>query len=114
MRAETDQWVTVVANGILAAIVKEASENGLSGPFSLDDILRAWLKHDARTVAQLPDPPGSTGSSVSQRRTYWFYEGCQELEGEARIAEVGDGKFAVASLKDLMSQIPRLQIAQRD
>ena len=58
------------------------------------------------TVAKLPDPPGSTGSSTSQRRTYWFYEGCQVLEEGARIAEVGDGKFAIASLKDLMIPDP--------
>ncbi len=114
MRAETDEWVAVVANGILAAIVKDASEKGLTGPFSLDDILRAWLKHDAGTVAKLPDPPGSAGSSTSQRRTYWFYEGCQVLEEQARIAEVGDGKFAIASLKNLISQIPHPLTAHRD
>jgi len=106
VRAQTDERVTVVAKGILAAIVKEASENDLSGPFSLDDILRAWLKHDADTVDKLPDPPGSTGSSSSQRRTYWFYEGCRVLEEGARIAEVGDGKFAIASLKVLLTQTP--------
>ncbi len=114
MRGETDEWVTLVANGILAAIVKEASAKGLSGPFSLDAILRAWLEHEADTVAKLPDPPGSAGSSLSQRRTYWFYEGCQALEEGAWIAEVGDGKFAVASLKVLMAQMLHSDISHHD
>ena len=105
MRGETDDGVTLVANGILAAIVKEATVKGLSGPFTLDEFLQAWLEHDADTVARLPDPPGSTGATTSQRRTYWFYEGCQALEERACIAEVGDGKFAVASLTMLMAQM---------
>jgi hypothetical protein len=105
MRGESDDWVTVVANGILAAIVKEATVTGLSGPFTLDEFLQAWLEHDADTVAKLPDPPGSASSSMSQRRTYWFYEGCRALEEGAWIAEVGDGKFAVASLTVLMAQL---------
>ena len=74
---------------------------GFLGPFSLDDILHAWIEHDADTIARLPDPPGRTGSSISQRRNYWFYEGCQALEEGACMAEVGDGKFAIASLKVL-------------
>ena len=105
MRGETDDWVTLVANSILAAIVKEATVKNISGPFSLDDVLNAWLEHDAGTVAMLADPPGIVGSSISQRRTYWFYEGCQALEEGACIAEVGDGKFVVASLKVLMAQM---------
>ncbi|HXQ90932.1 MAG TPA: hypothetical protein VN768_05180 [Acidimicrobiales bacterium] len=107
MRTESDEWVTLVANGILASIVKEANASGVSGPFSLDAILRAWLEHDAPTVAKLPDPPGKVNSSISQRRTYWFYEGCQALEEGARIAEVGEGKFAIASFKVLMGQSGR-------
>jgi hypothetical protein len=113
MRGETD-WVTVVANGILAAIVKEATVTGLSGPFTLDEFLQAWLEHDADTVAKLPDPPGSAGSPTSQRRTYWFYEGCQALEDGAWIAEVGDGKFAVASLKVLMAQLLHTEATHPD
>jgi hypothetical protein len=104
MRAETDE-VAFVRTSILAAIVKEATVRGFFGPFSLDDILHAWLEHDAETIARLPDPPGRSGSSMSQRRNYWFYEGCQALEEGAWIAEVGDGKFAIASLKVLMSQM---------
>jgi hypothetical protein len=111
MRAETDEWVTLVANGILTAIVKEANIKGLSGPFSLDEILRAWLEHDADTVARLPDPPGRASSSMSQRRTYWFYEGCQALEEGAWIAEVGEGKFTVA-LKVLMPETAHPETAQ--
>jgi|ERR1700688_3820200 len=114
MRGETDDWVTMVANGILAAIVKEANFKGLSGPFTLDDFLRAWLEHDAETVAALPDPQGMADSSDSQRRTYWFYEGCQALEEGAWIAEVGDGKFAVASLKVLMAQMLRPESSHPD
>jgi hypothetical protein len=40
-----------------------------------------------------------------QRRNYWFYEGCQALEEGAWMAEVGDSKFAIASLKVLMGQM---------
>jgi hypothetical protein len=114
MRGETDDWVTLVANSILAAIVREATVKNLSGPFSLDDVLHAWLEHDAGTVAMLPDPPGMVGSSVSQRRTYWFYEGCQALEEGACIAEVGDGKFVVASLKELMARMLHSESVHRD
>ena len=114
MRAETDEWVALVRDRILAAIVKEATVNGFFGPFSLDDILHAWLEHDTDTIAKLPDPPGSAGSSTSQRRNYWFYEGCQALEEGAWIAEVGDGKFAIASLKVLMSQMLRSVPTHRD
>lgn len=119
MRAETDE-VVVVRNGILEAIVKEATVTGFFGPFSLDDILHAWIEHDTDTIAKLPDPPGRTGSSISQRRNYWFYEGCQALEEGAWMAEVGDGKFAIASLKVLMSKMldseptPRLRVHPRD
>jgi hypothetical protein len=105
MRAETDDRLTLVRDSILAAIVKEATVTDFFGPFSLGDILRAWLEHDADTVAKLPDPPGTTGASPSQRRNYWFYEGCRALEEGACMAEVGDGKFAIASLKVLMSQM---------
>jgi len=114
MRTETDEWVMIVANGILASIVKDANVKGLSGPFSLDAILEAWLEHDAPTVAQLPEPPGRANSSASQRRTYWFYEGCQALEEGARIAEVGEGKFAIASLKVLMGEGGRAEATSPD
>jgi hypothetical protein len=105
VRVESDNWVNVVANSILAAIVTDATLKGGSGPFSLDDLFRAWLEHDPETVATLPDPPGSTGSSENQRRTYWFYEGCRALEEDACIAEVGDAKFAVASLTALVARM---------
>jgi len=105
MRGGSEEWVALVRDGILAAIVKEATVTGDLGPFSLDEILRAWLDHDADTVAKLPDPPGTTGSSIVQRRNYWFYEGCHALEEGASIAEVGGGKFAVASLKVRMSKL---------
>jgi hypothetical protein len=114
MRGESDDGVTLVANGILAAIAKEATLKNLSGPFSLDDLLHAWLEHDASTVATLPDPPGSVDSSMSQRRTYWFYEGCQALEEGAYIAEVGDGKFVVAQLKNLMAEMHSSESVHRD
>ena len=113
MRAETDE-VAVVRSSILAAIVKDATIKGFFGPFSLDDMLHAWLEHDADTIAKLPDPPGAAGSSTSQRRNYWFYEGCQALEEGAWMAEVGDGKFAIASLKVLMSQMLDLGPTPRD
>jgi len=114
MRGDTDDRVTLVANSILAAIVKEATLKNLSGPFALDDVMRAWLEHDPETVDMLPDPPGSVGASVSQRRTYWFYEGCQALEEGASIAEVGEGKFVVASLKVLMEQMLQSGSARPD
>ena len=104
MRGEPDDRVTAVAKSILGALVKEATVKRLSGPFTLDDFLHAWLEHDPETVAGLPDPPGSHGTSDSQRRTYWFYEGCKALEEGAAIAEVGDGKFAVASLPSLVAR----------
>ena len=109
MTADTDDRVTLVRNGILASIVKEASITGIFGPFSLDDILRAWLKHDAEAIAKLPDPPGRAGSTMVQRRNYWFYAGCHALEEGAAMAEVGDGKFAIASLKVLMAQMLHLE-----
>jgi hypothetical protein len=105
MRAEADERVAVVRDSILAAIVKEATVKDFYGPFSLGEILVAWLEHDPETVAKLPDPPGTTDASPTQRRNYWFYEGCRALEEGASIAEVGDGKFAIASLKELMSQM---------
>jgi hypothetical protein len=114
MRGDADDWVTLVADGILAAIVKEATVKGDSGGFPLDDVMRAWLEHDAATVAMLPDPPGSTESSTSQRRTYWFYEGCHDLEQRACIAEVGDGKFVVASLKVLVAQMHDAEASRPD
>jgi len=105
MRVESDDWVSTVANSILAAVVRETAITGSSGPFSLDDFLRAWLEHEPSTVGMLPDPPGSPGSSINVRRTYWFYEGCEALEAGGWIAEVGDGKFAVASLALLRTQM---------
>jgi hypothetical protein len=114
MRGGAVDWVILVANSILEAIVKEATLKNLSGPFALDDVLHAWLEHDAKTVAMLPDPPGSVDSSMSQRRTYWFYEGCQALEEGASIAEVGEGKFVVASLKVLMDRMLHSESAHPD
>jgi hypothetical protein len=104
VRGDTEDWVTLVANGILTSIVEEAAVNELSGPFGLDDFLSSWLEREANTVELLPDPPGTPDASLTQRRTYWFYEGCQALEDGAWIAEVGDGKFAVASLALLVAQ----------
>jgi len=114
MRAESEEWVALVRNSILAAVVKEASVKGFFGPFSLDDILHAWLEHEPDTVAKLPDPPGTADASVTQRRNYWFYEGCRALEEGAWIAEVGGGKFAIASLKALMSQMLDTEPTHRD
>jgi len=105
MRVESGDRVTMVARSILAAIVKEATLKGHTGPFTLDEVLQAWLEFDPEVVANLPDPPGSHGTSESQRRTYWFYEGCHALEEGAAIAEVGEGKFAVASLPVLVSRM---------
>jgi hypothetical protein len=105
MRGETDDWVTLAANSILRAIVTEAATKDLQGPFTLDDLLRAWLEHDAALVEVLPDPPRSQDRSPGQARTYWFYEGCHALEESARIAEVGDGKFVIASLASLVAQV---------
>ena len=113
MRAGTDE-VALVRNSILAAIVKDATIKGFFGPFSLDDILHAWIEHDSDTIAKLPDPPRRTGASISQRRNYWFYEGCRALEEGAWMAEVGDGKFAVASLKVLMSKMQHSEPLRRD
>jgi hypothetical protein len=104
VRGESDDWVTLVANGILAAVVEEAAFHEMSGPFTLDDFQRAWLERETDTVSLLPAPPGSHDASLSQRRTYWFYEGCRALEEGAWIAEVGEGKFAVASLAMLVAQ----------
>ncbi len=105
MRADTEDWAAKVRDSILAAIVKEASAKDSFGPFSLDDILHAWLDNERATVAKLPDPPGKTGATTTQRRNYWFYAGCHLLEEEGFMAEVGDGKFAIASLKVLVSQM---------
>jgi len=114
MRGEADEWVTRVANGILAAIVTKAAHEDFAGPFALDDVLRAWLKHDADTVAILPDPPGSPDAPENQRRSYWFYEGCRALEAGAWIAEVGDGKFAVASLTALVTHMREAEAARHN
>ncbi len=114
MRADTEEWAARVRDSILAAIVKEASAKNLFGPFSLDDILHAWLEHEGATVAKLPDPPGKTGATTTQRRNYWFYVGCRALEEGAFIAEVGDGKFAIASLKVLMSQMLHAEPSTQD
>jgi len=104
MRGESEDWVPLVANSILAATIEEAASRHMSGPFGLDDIQRAWLEREAHTVSLLPNPPGSHDASTSQRRTFWFYEGCRALEQGAWIAEVGEGKFAVASLGMLIAQ----------
>ncbi|HUI05310.1 MAG TPA: hypothetical protein VLZ77_17365 [Acidimicrobiales bacterium] len=104
MRGDAEDWVSIAANSILSAIVAEAAIHDVSGPFTLDDLLRAWLEHDPATVARLPDPPGTSGASVEKTRTYWFYEGCHALEEGAWIAEVGGGKFAVASLTSLVAR----------
>jgi len=111
MRGDSDDWVTRVANSILSAIVRDATVKGSSGPFTLDDILRAWLEYDHELVSMLPDPPGSPDSTENQRRTYWFYEGCHALEEWACIAEVGDGKFAIASLTLLTAQMLHAEVA---
>ena len=105
MRVESGDRVKAVAASILAALVKEAAVKGRSGPFALDDFLHAWLEHESALVEALPDAPGSHGTSQGQRRTYWFYEGCKALEEDGAIAEVGDGKFAVASLPVLMTRL---------
>ena len=104
MKGDADDWVSIAANSILAAIVAEAAINDFTGPFTLDDLLRAWIEHDPITVARLPDPPGTPGASVEKARTYWFYEGCRALEEGAWMAEVGGGKFAVASLTSLVAR----------
>ena len=104
MRGDAEDWVSIAANSILSAIVAEAAINDVTGPFTLDDLLRAWLEHDPVTVARLPDPPGASGASAEKARTYWFYEGCQALEEGGWMAEVGDGKFAVASLTSLVAR----------
>jgi hypothetical protein len=114
VRGENGDVTTVVAKSILASLVTEATIVGQSGPFTLDDFLRAWLTHDADVVASLPEPPGSPQASPSQRRTYWFYEGCRALEEDARIAEVGDGKFAVASLTTLVAQKRHAEASRTD
>jgi hypothetical protein len=114
VKGEADDQVTRVANSILAAIVRDATFKGASGPFTLDDFLRAWLEHEPEMVATLPDPPGTTDSSPNQRRTYWFYEGCHALEEGAWIAEVGDGKFAIASLTELTAQMLHARAGRPD
>ena len=114
MRVESGDRVSAVANSILSALVKEATVKGLTGPFGLDDILRAWLAHDPDLVNSLPDAPGSHGTSPSQRRTYWFYEGCKALEEQGAIAEVGDAKFAVASLPVLVARLLETDTVRRD
>src|SRR5580704_2433695 len=103
MRGETGDWVSFVAKSILAAIATDAAERDHLGPFTLDDFLRAWIERDGAFVDMLPDPPDRKARSATQKRTYWFYAGCHMLEESARIAEVGDGKFIVASLPALVS-----------
>ena len=103
MRGDSDDWVSLVAKSILTAIVTDAAEREFSGPFTLDDFLRAWIEHDSALIGVLPEPPGRKTRSATQARTYWFYEGCHELEETGRIAEVSDGKFVVASLSTLVS-----------
>lgn len=51
---------------------------------------------------------------MTQRRNYWFYEGCHALEEEGFMAEVGDGKFAIASLKVLVSQLLHVEPSTQD
>ena len=114
MRGEADDWVTRVANSILDAIVKDATFKGASGPFSLDDFLRAWIELEPDVVTALPDPPGTADASPNQSRTYWFYEGCRALEEAACIAEVGDGKFAIASLTVLAAQMLHAEAGRSD
>ena len=111
VRGETDDRVTLVASAIHAAVVERAARSEVAGPFTLDDFLSAWLEREADTVTLLPDPPGSPDSSMSERRSYWFYEGCRSLEDGGWIAEVGDGKFAVASLGVFVAQL-REEISQ--
>ena len=110
MRGETDNWVTLAADSIVTAIVRDAAEKDFFGPFTLDDFLRAWLEHDAELVDMLPEPPKRADSSTTQTRTYWFYEGCRALEQSARIAEVGDGKFVVAALNTLVAQVRQAEL----
>ena len=62
----------------------------------------------------LPDPPDRKARSATQKRTYWFYAGCHMLEESARIAEVGDGKFIVASLPALVSHARASQSGSPD
>ena len=103
MRGDSDGLVTLVAKSILTAIATDAAQRDFAGSFTLDDFLRAWIEYDSDFIDVLPDPPGRKNRSATQARTYWFYEGCHHLEETARIAEVGDGKFVVASLSTLMS-----------
>ena len=104
MRGDSDDLVTLVAQSILTAIAADAAQRDVAGSFTLDDFLRAWIEYDSDFIDLLPDPPGRKNRSATQARTYWFYEGCQQLEETARIAEVGDGKFVVASLSTLVSR----------
>ncbi|HLI72234.1 MAG TPA: hypothetical protein VKU86_00045 [Acidimicrobiales bacterium] len=111
MRGESDDWVEHVSNAIHAAVVEKAAREELAGPFTLDDFLTAWLERENDTVTLLPDPPGSPDASLTERRSFWFYEGCQALENSGSIAEVGDGKFAVASLGTFVAQL-REEVSQ--
>jgi hypothetical protein len=104
MRGDSDDLVTLVAKSILTAIAADAAQRDFAGSFTLDDFLRAWIEYDSDFIDLLPDPPGRKNRSATQARTYWFYEGCHQLEETARIAEVGDGKFVVASLSTLMAR----------
>ena len=109
MRGDSDDLVTLVAQSILTAIATDAAQRDFAGSFTLDDFLRAWVEYDSDFIDVLPDPPGRKNRSATQARTYWFYEGCHRLEETARIAEVGDGKFIVASLSTLVSHAREAQ-----
>jgi hypothetical protein len=111
MRGESDEWVEHVSGAIHAAVVEKAARSELAGPFTLNDFLTAWLERESETVTLLPDPPGSPDSSLTERRSFWFYEGCRALEDDGLIAEVGDGKFAVASLGVFVAQL-REEVSQ--
>jgi hypothetical protein len=69
MRGDSDDWVSLVAKSILTAIVTDASEREFSGPFTLDDFLRAWIEHDSALIDGLPEPPGRKIRSATQART---------------------------------------------
>src|SRR5579872_353942 len=112
MRGDTGDWVSLVGKSILAAIAADAAERDYLGPFTLDDFLRAWIERDSALLDMLPDPPDGKTRSATQARTYWFYAGCHMLEETARIAEVGDGKFIVASLTTLVARARDARVEQ--
>jgi len=114
MRGDADDWVGLAANSILTAIVTEAATKDQPGPFTLDDLLHAWLDHGATLVDMLPTPPRQPNATNSQARTYWFYEGCHLLEEHGRIAEVGEGKFVIASLGARVAEMRLTEVMQPD